>query len=240
MPGNAVLPFSKLRSRIAEHMVRSKATSLHVLQAIEVDFSGVAETRSKFKDKWKSERGYSLTYLPFVASVACQAIVEYPRINASVVGEGPQVHDAINLAVAVDFGEDGLITPVVKNVQELSVAEIAQAIHELVARARNEQLQPDDMTQGIQAISNSGSFGTLITAPVINQPQVAILSLDGIHKRPVVIESPADDETRIRPIGVLAQSFDHRAFDGAYSAGFLKKLKETIEGSDWVARLDER
>ena len=239
-PEKEVLPFSTIRSRIAEHMVRSKATSPHVLQAIEVDFSGVAEARRTSIDQWRSERGYSLTYLPFVASAVCQAIAGFPRINASVVGKGLKIHDAINLAIAVDLGEEGLITPVVKNAQEFSITEIAQAIHELVTRAKNKQLQPDDMTQGTYTISNSGSFGTLITAPIINQPQVAILSLDGIHKRPTVIESSAGDEIEIRPIGILAQSFDHRAFDGAYSAGFLKKLKETIEGSDWVARLDER
>ena len=235
--GGNTLPFSILRSRIAEHMVRSKATSPHVFQAIEVDFSAIVATRERVRESWRSAHGYGLSYLPFVARALCRAIAEYPNINASVVDEGLQIHDSVNLAIAVDLHFEGLVAPVVKNAQDLSVAELAEAIHGLAEKARSNQLQPDDMTEGTYTISNSGSFGTLVTAPIINQPQVAILSLDGIQKRPVVIESNDGDAIAIRPVGVLAQCFDHRAFDGAYSAAFLKTLKQHLEESDWAADL---
>ena len=230
-------PFSKLRGLIAEHMVRSKATSPHSLQAVEADFSRIIEARNSIKDTWKAQNGYSLTYLPFVASAVCQAITEFPRVNASVEGDSLRIYGAVNLAIAVDMGGEGLVAPVVKNAHKLTIAEIAQAVHELASRARSGQLQPDDLAEGTYTISNCGSYGTLITAPIINQPQVAILSTDGVRKRPVVIESANGDMIAIRPMGVLAMSFDHRAIDGAYSAAFLKKLTQIIENNDWSRKI---
>ncbi len=228
------LPFNRIRRATAAHMVRSKSTSPHVLQTIEVDFSSVDRLRLKKRNSWKEEHGFSLTYLPFVARAVCLAIEEFPHINASVDGDNLVVHSAINLAFAVDLNFDGLVAPVVRDVKELKVSALAHRINAMVQRARNNKLSADDLSGGTYTLSNPGPFGTLFTAPIINQPQVAILSIDAIAKRPVVIQGPEGDSLGIRPVGVLAQSFDHRAFDGAYSAAFLNRLKSLLENQDWI------
>lgn len=228
------LPFNRIRRATAAHMVRSKSTSPHVLQTIEADFSAVDRLRLQKRDSWREDHGFSLSYLPFVARAVCLAIGEFPRINASVDGDGLVVHSAINLAFAVDLNFEGLVAPVIQDVRELKVSALALRINDVVKRARNNELSADDLSGGTYTLSNPGPFGTLFTAPIINQPQVAILSIDGIGKRPVVIEGPEGDSLGIRPVGVLAQSFDHRAFDGAYSAAFLNRLKSLLEQQDWT------
>ena len=229
-----IVPFSALRKRIAEHMVRSKATSAHVLQAIEVDFSGVEAARGALKRAWKAREEGSLTYLPFVAAAVAQALPEFPHLNAHVAGDSLTVYKAINLSVAVDLDRGGLVAPVIKNVATLRVPEIARAIANVAERARANALKPDDMTEGTYSLTNNGSFGTLITAPIINQPQAAILSIDGVHRRPWVITDDRGERIEIRPIGVLAQSFDHRAVDGAYSGAYLRRLKQILESREWL------
>ena len=154
-------------------------------------------------------------------------------INAHVEGESLVLFDQINLGIAVDLNFEGLMVPVVKNAGAKSIGQLAVEIRDLSDRARNKKLGPDDLTGGTYTISNSGTFGTLITAPVISQPQVAILSMDGVAKKPVVIEVDGGDAIAIRPVGVLAQSFDHRAIDGAYSAAFLKKVRDCLQDNDW-------
>ncbi len=228
------LPFNRIRRATAAHMVRSKSTSPHVLQTIEVDFSAVDRLRLQKRISWKEEHGFSLTYLPFVARAVCLAIKEFPHVNASVDGESLLVHSAINLAFAVDLNFDGLVAPVVRDAKELKVSALAHRINDMVQRARNNKLSADDLSGGTYTLSNPGPFGTLFTAPIINQPQVAILSIDAIAKRPVVIQGPDGDSIGIRPVGILAQSFDHRAFDGAYSAAFLNRLKSLLEQQDWI------
>jgi 2-oxoglutarate dehydrogenase E2 component (dihydrolipoamide succinyltransferase) len=227
------IPFDRIRKVTAEHMVRSKSTSAHVLQAIDVDFSAVDECRLAQREEWKSAKGYSLTYLPFVARALCYAIAEFPKVNATVDGEALLVHNDINLAIAVDLNFEGLVAPVVRNADDLKVSELAERFNDLGARAKSNKLTPDDLQRGTYTLSNPGPFGTLFTAPIINQPQVAILSMDAVKKRPVVVEADSGDTIEIRPVGVLAHSFDHRAIDGAYSAAFLNKLKSLIETSDW-------
>ena len=228
------LPFDRIRRATAAHMVLSKATSPHVLQTIETDFSGVDRLRFQERNGWKEQHGFSLSYLPFIAHAVCKAIGEFPRINASVDGNSLVLHRAINLAIAVDLEFEGLVAPVIRRAGQLKVSELAHRINEVVKRARNNELGADDLTDGTYTLSNPGPFGTLFTAPIINQPQVAILSIDAISKRPVVIEGPEGDTIGIRPVGVLAQSFDHRAFDGAYSAAFLNRLKSLLEQQDWT------
>ena len=231
----SIVPFNRFRKRTAEHMLRSKATSPHVLQAVEVDFSAVAAARTEIKEKWLARQGYALTFLPFVCYAVCRAIAEFPAVNASVEGEALRLHKDVNLAVAVDLSFQGLVAPVLHHAQSAGVVQLASQLHELTQRAHSGKLSPADLSGGSYTISNSGSFGTLITAPIINQPQVAILSMDGIRKRPVVIETAQGDVLAIRPVGILAQSFDHRAIDGAYSAAFLRKLREVIERTHWSA-----
>ena len=235
--GRTVIPFDRLRKLTAEHMARSKAVSPHVLQAVEVDFHNVDRARATVREDWKSRHGFSLTYLPFIARAVCEAIADFPRINAHVEGDSLVQFERINLGIAVDLNLKGLIVPVIKDAGAKSLTELALAAQALAAKARDKKLRPDDLTGGTYTLSNAGTFGTMITAPIINQPQVAILSLDGIRKKPAVVEGPAGDEIAIRPIGVLAQSFDHRAIDGAYSAAFLDKLRGILEQRDWLAEL---
>jgi len=232
-----IIPFNKLRKLTADHMVRSKATSPHVLQAIEADFARVARARTGVSGAWKKREGFSLTYLPFIAKAVCEAIREFPRVNAAIDGENLVVFRRVNLCIAVDLDFDGLVAPVIKDADQMPLQELARAIRDVSERARTNQLKPGDFTEGTYTISNSGVFGTMITAPIINQPQVAILSTDGITKKPVVIETEDGDTIGIRPVGVLAQSFDHRAIDGAYSAAFLNRVREIIQTRDWATVL---
>ena len=235
--GRTVVPFDNMRKLTAEHMVRSKATSPHVLQAVEVDFHSVERARLAVREAWKQQHGFSLTYLPFIAKAACEALAEFPRINSHVEGESLVMFDQINLGIAVDLNFEGLMVPVVKNAGVKSVAQLAQEIRDLSDKARSKKHGPDDYAGGTYTISNSGTFGTMITAPVINQPQVAIMSMDGVSKKPVVIDADGSDAIAVRPVGVIAQSFDHRAIDGAYSAAFLKKVRECLQDRDWRAEL---
>jgi 2-oxoglutarate dehydrogenase E2 component (dihydrolipoamide succinyltransferase) len=233
-----VLPFNARRRVTAEHMVRSKATSPHVLQAVEVDYAAVERARTAHGAAWKAQHGYALTYLPFIARAVCLALAEFPRLHARVDGARLVVSRAVHLGIAVDLDHDGLVAPVIRDAQGLSVHGLAAAIRRLSEAARANRLGPDDYAGGTYTLSNSGSFDTLFTAPIINQPQVAILSTDGIRKRPVVVDDGHGDAIAIRPVGILAQSFDHRALDGAYSAAFLRRLRELLEGRAWHALMD--
>ena len=232
-----LVPLGRMRKQIAEHMVRSKATSPHVLQAVEVDFHAVDRARDLHGETWRDKEGFSLSYLTFIAHAVCRAIPDFPHVNASIEGDNLHVHRRVHLGIAVDLGPGGLMAPVIRDAQEMGVAGLAHAIRKVAAAARDGSIGPDDLAGGTYTISNSGTFGTLITAPIINQPQVAILSTDGVRKKPAVVETAAGDAIGIRPIGVLAQSFDHRAIDGAYSAGFLARVREILEGTDWTAAL---
>jgi 2-oxoglutarate dehydrogenase E2 component (dihydrolipoamide succinyltransferase) len=236
-PTGGVVPFTRIRKLTADHMVRSKATSPHVLQAVEVDFFRVDQVRKTVRDAFKAKHGHSLTYLPFIANAVCQALRDFPNLNSSVHGDGIVIHENVNLAIAVDLGPEGLVAPVIKMAHKLSVSQLAGAINDVSSRARSGRLKPDDFAGGTYTLSNSGTFGTLITAPIINQPQVAILSTDGVRKKPVVLETSEGDAIAIRPVGVLAQSFDHRAVDGAYSAAFLDKVRKLLENSHWLVEV---
>ena len=231
--GSQTIPFDRVRKITAEHMVRSKAVSPHVLQAIDVEFSAVDAVRLAKKDAWKKDKGYSLTYLPFVARAVAMAVVDFPNVNASVGDNELHVHGDFNLAIAIDLNHEGLVAPVVKNAGGLSVSKLAVSFNDLATRAKSKKLTADDLQGGTYTLSNPGPFGTLFTAPIINQPQVGILSMDAVKKRAHVVESPAGDSIAIRPVGILAHSFDHRAIDGAYSAAYLQRLKTIIESTDW-------
>ncbi len=233
-----IVALNKVRRATAAHMVRSVATSPHTLQAIEVDFHRVEQARKARGADWKAQEGFALTYLPFVCAAVCAAIAEFPYINSSFGNDELIVHRRVHLGIAVDLSFEGLLAPVLRDANRRNLRGLAVQIAALVARARAGSLSPDDLRGGTYTVSNSGSFGTLITAPIINQPQAAILSTDGVHKKPVVIEGPDGDAIAVRPIGILAQSFDHRAFDGAYSAAFLRRLKQELEERAWLAELN--
>jgi len=229
--------FNSVRKRVAENMAKSWHASPHVLQVVEADFHRVEQARKLHGADWKRREGYSLTYLPFIVRAVSIALGKFPKLNASLQGDGLALHRRINIGIAVDLNFDGLLVPVIKDVPAKSLPQIIREINDLATRARSGKLRPDEMTEGTYTITNNGAFGTVITAPIINQPQVAILSADGIRKKPVVIESAEGDAIAIRPVGVLAQSFDHRAVDGSYSAAFLAEVKNAIETRNWEQAL---
>jgi pyruvate/2-oxoglutarate dehydrogenase complex dihydrolipoamide acyltransferase (E2) component len=231
-------PLNSVRKRTAEHLAKSWSAIPHVLQAVEVDFLHVDEARRMAGADWKAREGFTLTYLPFVMRAVSVALAKFPLLNASLDGDDLVLHSRINIGIAVDLSFEGLVVPVVKDVPNKSLSQLAREINDLAQRARNNRLKPDEVSGGTYTLSNSGVFGTLITAPIINQPQVAILSTDGVHKKPVVIESDAGDSIAIRPVGVLAQTFDHRAVDGAYSAAFLREVRTILETRDWTQALN--
>ncbi|MDP6602879.1 MAG: dihydrolipoamide acetyltransferase family protein [Rhodospirillales bacterium] len=230
-----VIPFNRLRKMTAEHMVRSKATSAHSFQAIDVDFRRIEDVRAARREAWARQEGTSLTALPFVARALCLAIADFPRVNASVEAENLILHRHVNLAIAVDLDHEGLVAPVISDAATMPVPALARAIRDLVAKARGGALGADDVAGGTYTLSNAGAFGTLFTVPIINQPQVAILSFDAVRKRAIVVTDGDEDRIVVRPTAVLAQSFDHRAIDGAYSAAFLARVGEIVEGRDWDA-----
>ena len=227
-----------IRVRTGEHMVRSKATSPHVLTAVEVDFEAVEKVRRSHGPAFKEAEGFSLTYLPFISRAVVDAIEDFPYLNAAV-GDGELiVHGRVNLAYAVDLDFQGLLAPVVHDAEAKRLTALAREIHDLAARARSKQLSADDIADGTFTITNPGKYGTMMQFPVINQPQVAILSTDGIHRKPVVVtDANGDEAIAIHSVGVLALAWDHRAFDGAYVAAFLDRLREILQTRDWVAEL---
>lgn len=232
-----VVPLNRTRRLTAAHMVRSKATSPHTLQAVEVGFHAVERARREHGAAWKAREGFSLTYLPFVARAVCLALARYPNINSRFADDSLIVNRRVHLGVAVDLGFEGLVVPVVRDAHGQNLRGLALQLHALAGKARRGALASDDFSGGTYTISNSGSFGTLLSVPIIHQPQAAILSMDGVAKKPVVVEGPDGDAIVVRPVGVLAQCFDHRAFDGAYSAAFLRELKNILEGRDWLSEL---
>jgi 2-oxoglutarate dehydrogenase E2 component (dihydrolipoamide succinyltransferase) len=232
------VPFDNIRRRTAEHMVRSKATSAHVYTSVRVDFERVERTRRAHQAAWKAEEGFSLTFLPFIARAFCDVVHEYPHVNASVEGETLVVHRTINLGIAVDLDFKGLIAPVIRDADGKRLRLLAREVRDLAARAKSKQLGPDEVTGGTFTITNMGPFGTELTLPIINQPQVAILASDGIRKEAVVVEGPDGEDTiAIHHVGRLALAWDHRAFDGAYAAAFLNALRAVLETRDWDAEL---
>jgi pyruvate dehydrogenase E2 component (dihydrolipoamide acetyltransferase) len=229
---------NRIRKMTAEHMVMSKQTSPHVLTAIEVDYENVERVRRRHRDAWKAEEGFSLTYLPFIARALSGALREYPYLNASVDGSDLVVHNEVNLAIAVDVNFEGLLAPVVHDLDSKRLRAIAREIHDLANRARSKQLKADEIMGGTFTITNAGQYGTMLQFPIINQPQVAILSTDGIARKPVVVtDADGGESIAIHSVGVLAMAWDHRAFDGAYAAAFLNRFREFLETHDWEAEL---
>jgi pyruvate dehydrogenase E2 component (dihydrolipoamide acetyltransferase) len=236
--GDQVVPFSNMRRRTAEHMVRSKATSPHAFIANEVDFESVERVRKAWGERFKAEEGFALTYLPFVARAAVEALRDFPLLNASVVDDSLLVHAEVNLGIAVDLSHEGLIVPVIHRAEEVTLRGVARRIRDLAERARGRQLNADDIAGGTFSITNDGPFGTYFTVPIINQPQVAILATDGIARRPVVVtQADGSESIAIHSTGILGVSWDHRAVDGAYVSLFLAKVSELLGSRDWAAEL---
>ena len=212
---------SRMRRQIGEHMKRSLETAAHCTTWIEVDLSRVEAARAPLR----------LTALPFVARATIAALREHPALNAWLEGERYTRHEQVNLGIAVSLGEDGLIVPVVAGAHELSVEGLAARIRELARRARNRELTADEVQGATFTITNPGQYGSIMATPIINQPQVAILDLEAVVKRPVVVtDADGNDSIAIRSMTILGLSWDHRALDGAIAAQFLASLKRHLEG----------
>jgi 2-oxoglutarate dehydrogenase E2 component (dihydrolipoamide succinyltransferase) len=233
-----VIPLSKIRRLTGAHMVMSLETSPHSFTVVEVDYANVDKTRSAIKESWKTSEGFSLTYLPFISRAVVDALAEFPHLNASIEGDNLIVHSYVDLGIAVDLDYAGLLVPVVRSADAKRLRAIAREIHDLASRARGRKLSPDEINGGTFTLSNNGSAGALIAMPIINQPQVAILSTDAIVRKPVVVAMPDGSESiAIHPMGHLSMSWDHRAFDGAYAGRFLSRVKHILETQDWSAEL---
>ena len=233
-----VIPLSKIRRLTGAHMVMSLETSPHSFTVVEVDYANVDKTRNSIKESWKTSEGFSLTYLPFISRAVVDALVEFPHLNASIEGDNLIVHSYVDLGIAVDLDYAGLLVPVVRSADAKRLRAIAREIYDLATRARGRKLSPDEINGGTFTLSNNGSAGALIAMPIINQPQVAILSTDAIVRKPVVVAMPDGSESiAIHPMGHLSMSWDHRAFDGAYAGRFLSRVKQILETQDWSAEL---
>jgi 2-oxoglutarate dehydrogenase E2 component (dihydrolipoamide succinyltransferase) len=219
-------PMSNMRQKIAEHMVFSKRTSAHVTTVHKIDMTKIAKIRDKQKADFQARYGFSLTFLPFIARAAAEAIRAFPIVNASIEGTNVVYHNDINIGIAVALdGGSGLIVPVIRNADEKNVVGLQRSIVDLATRARSRQLKPDEVQGGTFSITNFGSFGSLFATPVINQPQVAILGVGAVEKTPVVI----DDAIAIRSMAYLALTFDHRLIDGALADQFCARIRQVLE-----------
>jgi 2-oxoglutarate dehydrogenase E2 component (dihydrolipoamide succinyltransferase) len=228
---------SKIRRLTGAHMIGSKATSPHAFSVVEVDYSNVDRVRSAERERWRSAEGFSLTYLPFISRALVDAIAEFPHMNASIDGDNLVVHGYVDLGIAVDLDYQGLLVPVVRDADSKRLRAIARDVNDLATRARARKLGPNEIQGATFTITNNGSAGSVLTMPIINQPQVAILSTDAIVRRPVVVDADGSESIAIHPVGNLAMAWDHRAFDGAYAGRFLARIKQTLETHDWAAEL---
>ena len=228
-PGEShrIEPLSVMRKKIAQHMVLSKQTSAHVTTVFEVDFTNIDKLRRQHKEAL-GDRGVKLTFLPFIVQAICAGLREFPILNASMDESSVIYHRDINIGIAVAL-DWGLIVPVVKNADEKNVLGLAKAINDLGERARTKKLSPDDVQAGTFTITNPGIYGGLFGTPIINQPQVAILGVGGVKKRPIVVETKDGDLIAIRSMCILSLTFDHRLVDGAVADQFMARVRATIE-----------
>jgi pyruvate/2-oxoglutarate dehydrogenase complex dihydrolipoamide acyltransferase (E2) component len=231
--GGEVIKLNSVRQKTAERLAENWRTIPHVFQAIEVDFTRVDRVRKNRREAFQKAHGFSLTYLPFIARATCLAISDYSQINARFNGDALAISRDVNLGVAVDLDHNGLVVPVVREAGEFTLIGLAKAIRRQIDKAKTGKLSPDDLSGGTYSVSNNGAFGTTFTTPIINAPQVGILSADAIRLKPAVVSTQEGDFVAPRMIGMIGQSFDHRAFDGAYSAAFLSRLKQILETRNW-------
>jgi len=228
-PGDVVEPMSKMRALISDHMVASRHTSAHVTSFIEIDFTRVARIRAKKRVEFEAATGQKLTYMPFIIKAVTQGLQTFPIMNSSVAGTNVIYRKQINIGVAVAL-DWGLIVPVIKRADDLSLSGITRALNDLAARARAKKLSPEEVQEGTFTITNPGVFGSLMGTPIINQPQVAILGVGAIEKRPKILTgADGEDTIAIRTCAYFSISFDHRVIDGAVADQFLAFVKKTIE-----------
>jgi len=231
----------RLRKRIAENMIHSKQTSAHVMTSVEVDYENISVLRNKIKGEFKQKEGFSLTFLPFISIATINALREFPVVNSSFDLENNthDLHDFINIGIAVDLNREGLLVGTINDSDSFNLRGLARKITEVSSILRNKEYGLEDVTGSTFTISNNGSFNSFITSPIINQPNVAILSTESIKKKPVVIESAdGSDSIAIRNTGVLSLTWDHRVFDGSTALLFLNSIKDKLENHPWADELN--
>ena len=232
MEGDEVIEMSRLRKLIADHMIRSKQTSAHVTNMIEVDVSAVVSWRNRVKEDFLKKEGVKLTYLPVFLEATIMALRDFPQINASVEGDKIIVKKNINLGIAVSLPGNNLIVPNIKDAGALNLTGLTKQMNALASAARSNKLNPDDISGGTFTVTNFGSFQNDIGTPIINQPEVAILAIGAIKKKPAVIETEMGDMIAIRQKMWLSLTYDHRIIDGALGGAFLKRLGDYVESFD--------
>ncbi len=220
----------RMRKLIAGHMVNSKHTSPHVTSFVEVDITNIVEWRNRVKDDFQKREGQKITFTPIFIEAIVKAIKDFPMINISVDGDKIIRHKNINIGMAAALPSGNLIVPVIKNADMLNLVGITKMVNDLAFRARNNQLKPDEISGGTYTITNVGSFGNLLGTPIINQPQVAIMAVGAIVKKPAVIETEHGDLIGIRHKMFLSHSYDHRVVDGALGGMFVRKVADYLEG----------
>jgi 2-oxoglutarate dehydrogenase E2 component (dihydrolipoamide succinyltransferase) len=231
-PEDKVIPFTAIRRRIAEHMVVSHVVSPHVGTVAEVDLSKLARLRDRKKKEFEAEHGFGLSFLPFVVAATVRGLRDYPRINSAVVGDSIVERAGIHVGVAVET-DRGLLVPVIRDTDRLSLVGIAEAINELAQKARDRSIGADDLSGGTFTVSNPGREGNLYGFAVINQPQVGILRMGEVKKRPVVLENAGEETIAIHPMMYLALSYDHRIIDGVTGNGFLYRVARVLEAAEF-------
>jgi pyruvate dehydrogenase E2 component (dihydrolipoamide acetyltransferase) len=231
-----LVPWSNIRRRTAEHMVAAHLETARAWNAVEADWTNIAALRASVKENFKKQEGFSLTFMPFLAKMICETLLEMPEVNSSFDEENQAnlVKRYVNMGIAVALDGGGLIVPVVKGADEKNLVGLARAIHDVADRARTKKLKPDDLAGGTFTITNPGPFGSIISVPIIPRGQTAILGFEAIQKRVVVTK---DDAIAIRSMGFLSMSWDHRTIDGAEAAKFLARLRERIETTDFASEL---
>lgn len=227
------VPFNRVQARAGVALLASKRTAAHALTVVLTDYSAVDVVRRACRERFRAEEGFPLTYLPFVARAVIDALADFPLFNATSDEDASLVQRRVGLGIAVDLDHHGLVVPVVHDADRLRLRALACAIDDIARRARSKRLTPDDTAGGTFTITNPGSYGTEISVPIVNRPQVGILSTDGVRKRVVA----DDDRLAIRPAGYLCLSFDHRVIDGAYAGSFAGRVRDILEGRDWLTEL---
>ena len=231
---------SRIRQVVAANMMKSIETAVHTFTSIEVDFEQIERVRSAHKEAFKAAHGRSLTYLPFVVRAALDALRAFPVVNSSLMVEDKKrvIHADLNIGISVDLDGEGLVVPVIKGADSLRLSGIALKVSELADGARSGSLGIDDYSGSTFTVTNNGSHGSFVTSAIINQPNSAILSTDGVSKRPTVVTSSSgEDAIAIHHMGMLGFSWDHRAFDGALAAQFLSRVRDNLETWDWEQEL---
>ena len=230
--GDEIVEMDRMRKMIADHMVRSVQTSPHVTSFVEADVTRIVQWRQKNKKAFEEKYGEKLTFTPMLAEAIVRAIQDFPGVNASVDGDKIIMRKNINLGMAAALPTGNLIVPVIKNADQLNLVGLAKTVNDLAARARAGKLGPDDIAGGTYTMSNVGTFGNVMGTPIINQPQVAILALGAIRKKPAVVETPEGDVIAVRHMMFLSHSYDHRVVDGMLGGSFVRRVADYLEAFD--------